>query len=185
MNDRMNVTHHFIHLSCHCKALDVCHLFLLLSSPCRVCIPLFLRLVRVNRPWQDGWMIRQMDDKTDEWNDASRRPLLYVMFFHTLLRVHTHTHIYVYLYQCFFLLLLLLFSNFVYFFHFLIIFFSNSHYWKKNSQFLQKKFVATVWKFTKKNHCSLQNFFCFSTPDLFAMTVVALTFPSSPRLLQS
>jgi hypothetical protein len=26
--------------------------------------------------WTDGWM----DDGTDEWNDASRRPLLYVMF---------------------------------------------------------------------------------------------------------
>jgi len=27
----------------------------------RVCIPLFLRPVEINRPWWDGWMARQMD----------------------------------------------------------------------------------------------------------------------------
>jgi hypothetical protein len=26
----------------------------------------------------DDWTDGQMDDRTDEWNDASRRPLLYV-----------------------------------------------------------------------------------------------------------
>jgi hypothetical protein len=76
----------------------VCHLFLLLSPLCRVYIPLFLRLIRVNRPWQDGWMIEWMDDERDEWTDASQRRLLYVMFFHTLFRVHTPTYIYIYLF---------------------------------------------------------------------------------------
>jgi len=33
---------------------------------------------------------------------------------------------------------------------------------KRNSQFLQKH-LAAVRKFTKKNHFSVQNFFCFST----------------------
>jgi len=46
-------------------------------------------------------------------------------------------------------------------FPFLSIFFSNSHYWNEFSQFLQNHFVATVRKFTKRNHCSVQNFFCF------------------------
>jgi hypothetical protein len=52
----------------------VCHLFLLLFSSCCVCIPLFLRPIGINRPWQDGWM----DDEIDGWNDASWCPLLYV-----------------------------------------------------------------------------------------------------------
>ncbi len=139
MNDRMNVKHHFIHLSCHCKALDVCHLFLLLSSPCRVCIPLFLRLVRVNRPWQDGWMIRQMDDKTDEWNDASRRPLLYVMFFHTLLRVHTHTHIYMYIFTSVFFFFFFFFFPILSIFSIFWSFFSRIHtIEKKIPNFFQK-----------------------------------------------
>ncbi len=86
------------------------------------------------------------------------------------------------LYQCFFFVL--------FFFPILSIcsiflsFFSRIHTIKKKSQFLHKKIVATVRKFTKKNHCSVQNFFCFSTSDLFAMTV-HVTFPSPPRLLQS
>jgi hypothetical protein len=62
-------------------------------------------------------------------------------------------------------------SQFVNFVHFLSIFFWNSHYWNEFSQFLQKPFVAILRKFTKKNHCSIQNLFCFFTPDLFAMTV--------------
>jgi len=39
----------------------VCHLFLLFSPLRRVCIPLFLRLVEVNRPWRDEWMIERMN----------------------------------------------------------------------------------------------------------------------------
>jgi len=39
----------------------VCDLFLLLSLPCRVCIPLNLCPVKVNRPWRDGWMDRWRD----------------------------------------------------------------------------------------------------------------------------
>jgi hypothetical protein len=63
----------------------------------------------------------------------------------------------------FFFFFLFFFSilQFVNFVHFLSIFFWNSHYWNEFSQFLQKHFVATVQKFTKKNHCSVQNFFCF------------------------
>ncbi len=148
----------------------VCHLFLLLSPPCRVCIPLFLRLVGVNRPWWDGWMTEWMDHDTDGWNDASRRRLLCVMFFHTLFRVHTHTYIYIYLFtSVFFASSSFLFFQFFLFFPFFDHFFLECTLLKKKSQFLQKKFVATVWKFTKKNHCSVQNFFCFSTPDLFAL----------------
>jgi hypothetical protein len=84
----------------------------------------------------------------------------------------------------FFFFLILWFVNFVKIFHFLSIFFSNSYYSKKNSQFLQIFFVATVRKLTKKNHSSVQNFFCFSTPDLFVMTV-HVNFPSAPGLLHS
>jgi len=53
-----------------------------ISSYCflrHVCIPFFICLIRVNRPWWDEWMIGWIDDETDGWNDASRRPLLYVM----------------------------------------------------------------------------------------------------------
>jgi hypothetical protein len=39
----------------------VCHLFLLLSSLCYVCIPFFLHAVGIHRPWWDGWMTRRMD----------------------------------------------------------------------------------------------------------------------------
>jgi len=34
----------------------------LLCLLCHVCIPFFLRLVRINKPWWDGWMITQMDE---------------------------------------------------------------------------------------------------------------------------
>jgi hypothetical protein len=64
------------------------------------------------------------------------------------------------------------FVNFVKTFHLLSIFFSNSQCFKNQfSQFLQILFVTTVRKFTKKNHSSVQNLFCFSTPDLFVMTI--------------
>jgi hypothetical protein len=53
--------------------------FLLLSPPRCVCIPLFLRRIGLNRPWWDRWMDEWMDEGTDGWNDASRRPLLYVI----------------------------------------------------------------------------------------------------------
>ncbi len=49
----------------------VCHLFLLLFSSCRVCIPFFLRPVGVNKPWWDGCMTKRMDDGADGWNDVS------------------------------------------------------------------------------------------------------------------
>jgi len=50
----------------------------LLCQLCRVCIPLFFRPVRINRPWRDGWMTGRMDDNTYGWNDVSRCLLLYV-----------------------------------------------------------------------------------------------------------
>jgi len=39
----------------------VYHLFLLLSSLHRVYIPFFFHLVKINRPWQNKWMIGRMD----------------------------------------------------------------------------------------------------------------------------
>ncbi len=80
-------------------------------------------------------------------------------------------------YQCFFFPFFFFFSNFVvcrlckkisiYW-----AFFSQIHSVKNEfSQFLQILFVTTVRKFTKKNHSSVQNLFCFSTPDLFVMTI--------------
>jgi len=101
------------------------------------------------------------------------------MFFHILFRVHT----YIPPYQCFFpfLLFSILWSvNFVDCFHFMCIFFSNSHYYNRFSQFLQIFFVTTVRKITTKNHCSVQNFFCFPTLDLFALTVHVI-FPFPPQ----
>ncbi len=95
------------------------------------------------------------------------------------------THIYLYTSVFFFFFFpILQFVNFVHLFHFLSIFFSNSHYRNEFSQFLKIQFVATVRKFTKKNHCPEQNLFCFSTLDLFAMTFHVI-FPSPPRLLKS
>jgi hypothetical protein len=75
-------------------------------------------------------MTRRMDDETNGWNDASRHCLLYVMFFHTLFRVHTHTYIYTYIFTSvfFFFFFFSFFPILSNFFHFLIIFFSNSHY---------------------------------------------------------
>jgi hypothetical protein len=62
----------------------------------------------------------------------------------------THAHIYTSLPVFFFLSFfpILWFVNFAYFFHFVISFFSNSQYYKKQTQFLQKQFVATVRKIT-------------------------------------
>ncbi len=97
------------------------------------------------------------------------------------------THIYLFtsvFFFFFFFFSIFQFVNFFHFFHYSSIFLSNSHCQNKISQFLQKTIVATVRKSTKKNHCSAQNLFCFSTPDLFAMTVHVI-FPSPPRLLQS
>jgi len=45
-------------------------------------------------------------------------------------------------------------------------------------------FVATGREFTKKNRFSVQNFFCFMSLDLFAMTLQVTSY-SLPRLLQS
>ncbi len=53
--------------------------------------------------------------------------------------------------------------------------FSNSHYSNEFSQFLGKKIVATVRKFTKKNHCSVQGFshsgfICYDGPCNFSFS---------------
>jgi hypothetical protein len=101
------------------------------------------------------------------------------MFSHTLFRVHT------YIYFCAsisFSFPILWFVNFVDFFHFLIILIiTNSHYWNKISQFLQKKLCSH----SAKNHqekallCTEfllffhSRFFCYDRP---------VTFPSPPNL---
>ncbi len=64
MDDQMDVKHHFIHLSRHCRALACVPSlpigFTTSFTICNMCIPLFLRSVGVNRPWRDGWMIGWM-----------------------------------------------------------------------------------------------------------------------------
>ncbi len=39
----------------------VCHLFLLLSLSRRICIPLFLRPIEINRLWRYRWMTKRMN----------------------------------------------------------------------------------------------------------------------------
>ncbi len=62
--------------------------------------------------------------------------------------------------------------------------FSRIHTIKTNFPNFFKKRLAIARKFTQKDHFSTQNFFCFSTPNLFVMTVHVI-FPSPPKLLQS
>ncbi len=92
------------------------------------------------------------------------------MFSHTLFRVHT------YIYFCTsisfsFSFPILWFVNFVDFSHFLIIFYHHEFtVFKKKSQFLQKNFVATVRKFTKKNHFFHSGFICYDRPRNFSFS---------------
>jgi hypothetical protein len=62
MDDRMDVKHHFIHLSSHCRALACVPSLLIAFSTTLLYIPLFLCLLEVNRPWRDGWMTKWMDE---------------------------------------------------------------------------------------------------------------------------
>jgi hypothetical protein len=95
----------------------------------------------------------------------------------------THTHIIYTSLPVFFFLSFFPILWFVYFFYFFPI---SDHFFLEFT-ILRKKIPIsskTICSHSAKNHCSVQNFFCFSTPDLFAMTV-HVTFPSPPRLLQS
>ncbi len=84
MNDQMDVKHHFIHLSRHCRALAcvsslsiaffvASHLYSTLSPP--------HQSKKMMTRQMDDWTNGRMDDETDGWNDASQRPLLYVIIF--------------------------------------------------------------------------------------------------------
>ncbi len=58
----------------------VCHLFLLLFPLRRICIPLFLCPVRVNRPWRDEWMMEWMDRwMTGQMDEMMLPNVLYYM----------------------------------------------------------------------------------------------------------
>ncbi len=62
----------------------VYHLFLLLSPAHRVYIPLFFHPVGVNRPWWDGWMIKQMDGwMMGHMNEMMFHDVLYYMYYST------------------------------------------------------------------------------------------------------
>jgi hypothetical protein len=64
----------------HWKSWCLHNLFLLLSLSHRICIPLFLRPSRVNRPWPDRWMIKRMDGwMTGKMDEMMLHDVLYYM----------------------------------------------------------------------------------------------------------
>ncbi len=72
----------------------VCQFFLLLSPLCCICIPLFLRLIGVNRPWRDGWMTGWMDGWMTRQMDEM---MLHDVFYYTSLNLVPNAQVCVYL----------------------------------------------------------------------------------------